>query len=214
MPLPPSGYSIWGTENCSHWVRPHVTLKYLGCFLCHGFITLFTSKCSRTCYKDHLSRANTCKQWPHFSGPTLVHSCLIYISTMITCLQIPLFVCPNGGLCKQVSLYINWCLKSWKLVFRWGLCCIWIQTIWYAFSLKGIPDGDMVMWPYGIPTHNIMHTICYGMWYVINHGKKESSTLNFIFIPGHICRVQVYHVSRLCGPRQRQTQSYPWLTCR
>ncbi len=31
---------------------------------------------------------------------------------------------------------ISWCLKTWKLMFKWGLRCAWVPTIWYVFFRK------------------------------------------------------------------------------
>ncbi len=72
----------------------------------------------------------------------------------------------HGFITLFTSKDINWCLNSWKLMFKKELHCIWIPTIWYAFFQKGIPDLEkvyqMVMWHnvnirYAY-AYNIMHT--------------------------------------------------------
>ncbi len=141
-------HSDWGCDFCQKVTicSSHYCLKISTCYshILYLFITrlseaksLFVtpiclevidcSSYSRTCSKDHLSRsrAKTCKQWPHSPSLTLVHSCLVYLSTASTYLQRPWFLCPNCGLCRQVSLYI--CFKLEKNHI--GLACFQIPLL-------------------------------------------------------------------------------------
>ncbi len=68
--------------------------------------------------------------------------------------------------------------KNRNCVFKWGLCYIWIPTMWYDCFKKAYnmvyKIYHMVMWHdyvtmWYATVFPIIHTICYSMWNAINH---------------------------------------------
>ncbi len=96
---------------------------------------LFIVNYSRTCHKDHLSsRAKTCKKWPHFWSPTLVHSCLIYLSTTTTCLQ-------DHDLFVPIVVSVDRFHCTWNSKYNFSWSIIWHSNFNYYWSKHDIQSA-------------------------------------------------------------------------